>query len=401
MKNFAKCLPFLMLLFVMSCEGDLPKDGFEVSGKIGGYEKSMIYLDRYNPYGNVSLDSVQTDGEGSFSFKRANPNNEIFILRFSNNQSAFFYPMQDRLTVNSNKGEFSSAKFEGSPWTKTLFQFSSKRMQLRGDFVNASRSLQTIDREGENDRWIAQESLADAAMESYRNYVRAFVDTVSQPEIALYGAANLNVDGNFYYLQEMLKARRATSGGSEIFKFLDFNIQESSKHFLAYQAINFGGITHLGDSISLDQFKGKPVYLYIWASYCGLSRAENKRLAACRKNHPNNEIEFLCFSIDDDEGAWKKAIVEDSLNWAGQLRGKSSWQSPEIGQFGVETIPTAFLLDERGVIRSKNIHAKELDQQYDEILKRWGGEFKAINELNVSLFGHCFAFVDFLGCKLG
>lgn len=374
MKNLKHTAFLLLLIFAFGCQTESTVDGFEIEGTIKGHENAKIYLDRYNPYGNDHLDSMVTNSQGEFKFAHGNTMDQLFLLRLPNNQSLMFVPEKGKLNLVSDIGQFSAGQISGSAWSQSLFRFSNKRSQLRGDFVNASRSLQMINRATMPEKWILQESKADAAMEVYRGFVRSYVDTVSKPELALYAAANLNPDGNFYYLQELIRKKRADWGKSEVFKFLDFTIQERSKSFLAHQAINFVGVNHKGDSISLAQLRGKPVYLYVWASYCGLSRAENKRLAACRTNHPDNEIEILSFSIDDVDAAWKEAIESDGMLWNAQMRGQFNWKSPEIRQFGIETIPTSFLLDERGIIRTKNMHAKELDLEYDSILARWGGK---------------------------
>ena len=372
MKKLTNIAFILLILLAFGCETESTVEGFEISGAIKGHENAQIYLDRYNPYGNEHLDSMATDAQGHFSFTHANPSDQLYLLRLPNNQSVMFFPELGKLKLSTNLSQFSGANIEGSAWSKELFRFSNKRAQLRGNFVNASRSLQMIDRASNKEKWMRQEARADAAMEIYRDYVRAYIDTVSKPEIALLAAANLNPDGNFYYLQELIKVRRSAWKTSEIFKYLDHIIQEGSKHFLAHQALNFVGVNHQGDSISLDQFKGKPVYLYVWASYCGLSRAENKRLVTCRSNHPDNEIEILTFSIDELGDEWKNAIEEDGMNWIGQLRGQFNWKSPEIRQFAIESIPTSFLLDARGIIRTKNLHARELDTEYASLLERWG-----------------------------
>lgn len=373
MKSLIKVALLIVSIFFLGCEPEKSAESFQIIGKINGHSNATIYLDRYNPYGNELLDSAKTDGNGNFELSHPNPNNQLFLLRMPNNQSVFIFPEQNTLQIDAEIGQFSGAEVSGSAWTKELFKFSNRRSQLRGDFVNASKKLQNIDKITNVDRWMEQEALADAAMEAYRDYVRAFVDTVSQNELALFGAANLNPEGNFYYLQQFLKERRESSSNSEIFKYLDSKIQEGGRNFLAYQAINFGGMNQLGDSIFLDQFKGKPVYLYVWASYCGLSRAENERLVEMRKHHPENAIEILTFSIDDNELSWTSAIARDSMNWPTQLRGKYGWQSPEIRQFGIETIPTSFVLDAKGIIRAKNMHAKELDAEYESVVERWGG----------------------------
>jgi alkyl hydroperoxide reductase subunit AhpC len=216
--------------------------------------------------------------------------------------------------------------------------------------------------------------LADKASEQYRTYVIGYADTVSSKLLADYATFNLNVEGDFYHIQQYLAAQNAAGRHSVFTDYLDAQILLVGDPFLRYEAEDFKMATYTGDSVSLSSLRGKVVYLYIWSSYCGMSRMENERLATWYDAHPDSKVAILSYSIDVDERLWRKAIEEDSLHWPHQVMGMFEWTSPEIQQFGVRNIPVSFLLDAKGIIRSKAIHASELDRDYDKIVAQWGAK---------------------------
>jgi thiol-disulfide isomerase/thioredoxin len=107
-----------------------------------------------------------------------------------------------------------------------------------------------------------------------------------------------------------------------------------------------------GETVTLDDFKGKVVYLDVWASWCGPCRAEfpsskqlHDRLTAKQKE----KVVFLYLSIDDTEAAWKKAL--DALQLPGEQGwSKGGWQSRTVQYFGIQSIPRYILIDKKGKV---------------------------------------------------
>ncbi len=377
MTNFKSMRKVLMLALIIcatlvsSCNRRID-DGFQVTGTIQDHPEGKVYLDRVVPTGNFAVDSTTTDATGNFVLSTHAQQEGIYAVRLPNRQSMLLYAASGKVEVQGHAGQFALGKVSGNQGTAILTQFEDTRGKLRGEFVRQMRTLKSISRDMNPKGWSLQEMKADQGSEAYRDYVMAFADTVSLPEIAHHAVMQLNVEGDFYYMQQYVDAQKAKKVQSPYVDFIESTVLDHGDYFLRYEATDFKMATLGGDSVSLSSLRGKVVYLYIWASYCGMSRMENERLAAWYDAHLDAGVEILSYAIDLDDKAWRQAIADDSLHWPVQMRGDDEWTSPEIAQFGVKNIPISFVLDAKGIIRTKAMHASELARDHAKLVERWG-----------------------------
>lgn len=123
-----------------------------------------------------------------------------------------------------------------------------------------------------------------------------------------------------------------------------------------------------GNIYSLKDLRGKIVLVDFWASWCRPCREENPNLVRTYEKYHNarfkNAREFTIYSVslDDNEKAWVKAIEKDKLRWKYHVSDLLNWSSPAAAAYGVEAIPSNFLLDENGKVIAINLRGKELDK---------------------------------------
>ena len=123
---------------------------------------------------------------------------------------------------------------------------------------------------------------------------------------------------------------------------------ELSPKFMNYE--NFKGGT-----TSLDDLKGKYVYIDVWATWCGPCKREIPSLKKIEKQYHGKNIEFVSISVDveKDHEAWKKMIVDKELGGI-QLYADRSWDSNFITDFSIKGIPRFILIDPDGKIVTPN-----------------------------------------------
>lgn len=68
-----------------------------------------------------------------------------------------------------------------------------------------------------------------------------------------------------------------------------------------------------GDTIDFAMFKGKYVYIDMWASWCGPCCKEIPHLQKFEKELQNENVAFVSISIDKDIKAWKRKMTEYNM----------------------------------------------------------------------------------------
>ena len=123
-----------------------------------------------------------------------------------------------------------------------------------------------------------------------------------------------------------------------------------------------------GKMISLSGLKGKVVLIDFWASWCGPCRHNNPKLVKLYKKYHDQGLEIYGISLDEDADNWKKAVRHDKLTWI-QVIDDKGWEASSSTLYGVDMIPSSFLVDKQGVIRTVNAEGPELESSVRELLK--------------------------------
>lgn len=107
-----------------------------------------------------------------------------------------------------------------------------------------------------------------------------------------------------------------------------------------------------GKEYTLADFRGKYVYIDMWATWCGPCKREMPYLKALEGEFKDAEIVFVGLSVDKDKAAWEKMVKEGALTGVQLYLGLgSSFQEA----YRVEGIPRFILLDKDGVIISNDM----------------------------------------------
>ena len=122
-----------------------------------------------------------------------------------------------------------------------------------------------------------------------------------------------------------------------------------------------------GKSISLKQSLGKVTIVDFWASWCKPCRAENPNVVALYAKYHAKGLNILSVSLDKEASAWKAAIAKDKLTW-NHVSNLKEFEDPIALQYGINAIPTIFVLDSKGVIIAKDIRGEELNAKIASLL---------------------------------
>ena len=117
--------------------------------------------------------------------------------------------------------------------------------------------------------------------------------------------------------------------------------------------INFTGKDLNDKDVSLTDFKGKMVYVDVWATWCGPCIKEIPNIEKLMDDYKGKNIVFMSVSIDaeKDKTKWKNFVKDKNLKGVQIYAGKDSDLTK---LYQVNAIPRFLLFDKKGNIVSTN-----------------------------------------------
>ena len=123
-----------------------------------------------------------------------------------------------------------------------------------------------------------------------------------------------------------------------------------------------------GRKLTLDELRGKAVFLNFWASWCPPCRAEAKDLETAWQNIKDKNMVFLGIALQDSEKNSRDFLEEFSITYPNGID-----PSGKIAvDYGVWGIPESFFIDPQGRITYKHVGGIRADvarTKLDEALK--------------------------------
>lgn len=98
-----------------------------------------------------------------------------------------------------------------------------------------------------------------------------------------------------------------------------------------------------GKTVSQSEFKGKYIYIDVWASWCSPCRDEIPYLEKLKTKFAGKNIVFVSISVDDDEELWKQALIEEKA--VGIQLYAGGWSNELCKYYKINSIPRFILID--------------------------------------------------------
>lgn len=316
------------LLMMVACSQEHSKDYLSLTINLENNKDSILVIGNRQKV----IKEIKVNAEGIFkdTLKLKNNIGEIYTLQTATNKVAPIYLKNGyNLVLKGNADKFmESFKFSGNGASNTNFILAQiKKSQEMGD----PKAILNLEENAYRKKVDGLKSEYDSLLNSYQNL-----------DSALYSSVKKQNEQLVAYFDNEYKKNRTMGKG------------KPSPTFENYVNIK-------GGKMSLKDFKGKYVYIDVWATWCGPCIQQIPYLQKMEKEYHNKNIAFVSISTDEArrngnsweaaEKKWRDFVKKKNMSgvqlWSGQ---DYSFQQA----YQITGIPRFILIDPAGNIVDAN-----------------------------------------------
>lgn len=260
--------------------------------------------------------------------------------------------------------------FDGKEYTQ-LFLKNGYDLKLKMDAKKFDESIVYTGDGAVENNILAQNALEDAKYDY--DALLASTEEVFSKLIAEKTAAELlrlenkKLDATFIALQKKNIEKSATG----LAKYHQEGLK--TKKLNGSLSPSFEYDNYKGGKTKLEDFRGKYVYIDVWATWCGPCRAEIPFLKKLEEKYHEKNIVFVSLSIDQqkDVEKWKKFIKDKELGGV-QVFADNDWNSQFVKDYNITGIPRFILIDPNGNIVKADAprpSSPTIESEFDALLK--------------------------------
>lgn len=360
---------FLVLISLVACNS--APEGFKLEGTLKGEVEngSEVYLRKTDDNNNlIEVDTTLIEN-GAFNFKGTTESPELGYLFFSAISGNIPVMLENgTIKVSAQKDSLTYASIKGTPQNQFFSDFlkenkgwAERARSMSKEMEEAVKRKDTVTMTALRDEYfeLQQESKTfelKFAKENPNALISALIldkvyTTKSIPETQVQEI----YDGFTPLIKETVVGKRISN-----------KLVKSASTRIGGKAPDFSGPTPDGEQLALYDVLGKVTILDFWAAWCKPCRAENPNVVNVYNKYHEKGLNIVGVSLDRRSEDWKKAIVDDGLNW--NHISNVNYFDEIAALYNVSAIPATFILDENGIIIAKDLRGVALENKIAELL---------------------------------
>lgn len=339
------------------------KSGYTINGNIAGLKSPYIYF-----YMNGKSDSAAVR-DGKFIYKgtsvaapsKVSMHNKVVGLGdfyVENLPVAIKGSLDKKNEIIITGGKTQAENNELSASKKVIDEKLNKIYEAWGTANKAKDSVALA--KAEQDMEPLEESSKQLTLAFIKNHPASYVSLDLIDGLSY----EFDYDAVSGLYQNLSPAIKASASGKKV----ETSLAVLKKGSNGQKMIDFTQNDPSGKPISFSSFKGKYVLVDFWASWCGPCRGENPNVVKAYNRFSPKGFTVLGVSLDGDGAKWKKAIEDDKLPWD-QVSQLNGWKNEVSQYYGIQGIPSNYLVDPDGIIIARNLRGDKLTQKLEELLK--------------------------------
>ncbi len=141
----------------------------------------------------------------------------------------------------------------------------------------------------------------------------------------------------------------------------------NQKAWVGKKLPDFSAAAFDGTPISGSDYHDKMLVLNFCAKWCGFCAPEIPHLKKVYEEHHHKGLEVIGVSLDENEAELQEYIKENDIPWPQVFDGKG-WHTTLARYFGINSLPSQWLIDRDGTILSVDTRGEQLSQLVDQLI---------------------------------
>lgn len=372
----------IVLIAFASCQrfSSSSSSGIEIAGTLKGSDNSVIRLSELDISAVKPIDSLHIGPDGRFNFEIKTTGSSFYLLALAPGQKLILVADSgDNIRIEGDARNITAtARIQGSPSSALLLDF--ERFTLHHEAT--SDSIGRVFLNSRSDPGFARirqhlDSAYQKIFSSQRLYMEKFIDR-NPSSLASLLVLNRKFGPNFIFREDK-DARYFIKVDSGLMARYPGNKHALDHHARVVLIMNKQKQRQATDSlimpgkpvpdvrlsnaegipVSLSALRGKVVLAYFWAAMDGQSRRFIRQLIPLYKENLRKGFTIYGIALEPNRTLWLNALKLDQPGGI-QVSADGGTESPVASLFGVESIPSAMLIDRHGKIIMRNISPDEL-----------------------------------------